>query len=224
MSRNQLVILGSAVAVVVLALVAYFYVFPGSSADSAVSEATQKSGMTILPSDRTMGSPKAPVVLVEYAAPSCPHCANYNAEVIPLLKQKYVDTGKVFYVFRVFPISAADGAAEAIARCLPADNYFAFIDLLFRNQKQWDPEYGVTDVHGALVQMGRIAGLSADKVDQCIQDKAEADQINKVAQDAMTKYNVSGTPTIVINGQPQQAGEVPWPTLQNVLNAALARK
>ena len=101
--------------------------------------------------------------MLEYAAPACPHCARFDETVFPLLKKNYIDTGKVFYIFRVFPIMPADGAAEAIARCLPADKYFRFIDLLFRNQKIWDPEYGVTDVRGGLVQMARIAGMSCRK-------------------------------------------------------------
>ena len=109
----------------------------------------------------------------------------------PLLKKNYIDTGKVYYVFRVFPLQPSDGAAEAMARCLPEDKYFQFIDLLFRNQPKWDREYGVTDVHGGLVQMGRIAGMSADQVDKCIADKAKQDRINKVAQDGQTKYNIT---------------------------------
>lgn len=226
MSRNQLYIVGGAVLVIILAAVGYFYFLPGSTDGTIAisSPAAQKAGVTLLPDDRTLGSPKAPIVMIEYAAPSCPHCAAFDMEVFPLLKRQYIDTGKVFYIFRVFPISAVDGAAEAMARCLPADNYFPFIDLLFRNQKQWDPEYGVTDVHSALVQLGRVAGMSAEKVDQCIQDKAINDRTNRIAQEASTKYGVEGTPTFVINGVVQQAGEIPWPTLQNILNSQLAHK
>jgi protein-disulfide isomerase len=187
------------------------------------SSATSAQDVDVFAFDHTMGSPKAPVVLVEYAAPSCPHCARFNAEVFPELKRRYIDTGKVRYVFRVYPISPVDGAVEGIANCLPADNYFAFIDLLFRNQKQWDPEYGVTDVHGALVSLGVGAGLSAEKVDHCLADKATADRINVIAQDGVTKYNIRSTPTLVINGAVQPAGFVPWPTLQAVLENLLSR-
>ena len=107
-----------------------------------------------------MGNPKAKVVLIEYAAPTCPHCAHFNETVFPQLKQKYIDTGKVYYVFRVFPLHPSDVAAEAMAVCLPKDSYFQFIDLLFRNQKDWDWEYQVQDIHGGLVKMGRIAGMT----------------------------------------------------------------
>jgi protein-disulfide isomerase len=225
LSRNQLIILGSALAVIVLAAILYFTVFQGSSDNgTGLSGTQQRAGVTVLSDDRTLGSPKAPVVVLEYAAPSCPHCAHFDMDIFPILKKQYIDTGKVFYIFRVFPISAVDGAAESMARCLPADNYFPFIDLLFRNQKQWDPEFGITDVHAGLIQMGRIAGMSADQVDACIKDEAKADRTNKVAQDGTTKYNIQGTPTFIIDGLVQPSGVVPWPTMQNIINSELSKK
>ena len=117
----------------------------------------------------------------------------------------------MFYVFRVFPLRPDDGTAEKIARCLPEDKYFSFIDLLFRNQPKWDVEYGVTDVHGGLVLLGRIAGMSADQVDKCIDNKTEDDRINKVAADGETKYNITGTPTLIVDGMPQLAGAMIMP-------------
>ena len=104
-------------------------------------------------------------------------------QTFPQLKAKYIDTGKVFYVFRVFPLRSDDGTAEKIARCLPEDKYFTFIDLLFKNQPKWDVEFGVQSpegVHDGLVLLGRIAGMSAEQVDQCMANKAEDDRINKV--------------------------------------------
>ena len=174
--------------------------------------------------DKTLGSPKAPITLIEYAAPMCPHCAHFNAEVVPLLISNYVNLGKVYYVFRVFPIGAADVSAEALARCQPADNYFQFIDLLFRNQAKWDPEYGATDVHGALVALGRIAGMSPEQVDACMNNQDEQKRIMAVAQDASTRYGVTGTPTLVINGEVQEAGGMPWTVLKTKLDSLLAKK
>ncbi len=223
MSRNQLIILVVAVAVLVAAGVGYYAFSPSTS--SAVPASAGEATYAITASDHTMGSPKAPVTMIEYAAPTCPHCAHFNETVFPLLKQKYIDTGKVYYVFRVFPLHPSDAAAEAMARCLPKDSYFQFIDLLFRNQPQWDWEYQVTDVHGGLVKMGRIAGMSEDQVDKCISDKTVQDQINKVAQDGQAKYNITGTPTFVINGEIHTAADVgEWPELQAVLDRLLGKK
>lgn len=223
MTRNQVIIVAVAVVIVVLAVAGY-YVFSPSATD-AVPANGGAAGYTLASDDRTMGSPKAPVVIIEYAAPTCPHCAHFEEEVFPLLKQKYIDTGKVYYVFRVFPLHPSDGAAEAMARCLPADNYFQFIDLLFRNQPKWDWEYQVTDIHGGLVQMGRIAGMSEEQVDKCIADKAMAERINKVAQDGQTRYNITGTPTFIINGAVHSSVDVgTWPDMQAAVDRLLAKK
>ncbi len=226
MNRNQLIIALVAVAIIVAAAVGYYKFFPSQTTSGAIPDATASTGpgYTIAADDRTMGDRKAKVVMIEYAAPTCPHCAHFNETVFPFLKQNYIQTGKVFYVFRVFPLHPTDGAAEAMARCLPADNYFEFIDLLFRNQAKWDWEYGVTDLHGALVSMGRLAGMTPEKVDSCIADKAMAERINKVAMDGQTRYNITGTPTFVINGVVHQSGEMGTPAdLQSVLDPLLKK-
>jgi protein-disulfide isomerase len=173
--------------------------------------------------DHTMGNPKAKLVLIEYAAPTCPHCAHFNETVFPQLKQTYIDTGKVYYIFRVFPLHPSDGAAEAMAVCLPKDSYFQFIDLLFRNQKDWDWEYQVQDIHGGLVKMGRIAGMSPEQVDSCINNKAVQDHINKVALDGQTRYSISATPTFIINGV-AHTDVAEWSAMQAALDAQLAAK
>ena len=224
MNRKQLLIGLVALAVVAVGVAAYFLWFSSSSSDAALPTGAEKYGIQITSRDRTLGSPKAPILMVEYAAPSCPHCAHFDMEIFPQLKQKMIDTGKVYYVFRVFPLGAVDVAAESIARCLPEDNYFQFIDLLFRNQSKWDPDgYDIPDVHAALVEMGRTAGLSADKVDACIGNQTVASQVAQVGQDAQTKYNISGTPTFLINGQ-VHGPFVDYTELQDFITPMLSKK
>jgi protein-disulfide isomerase len=223
-NRKQLLIGLVALAVVAVGVAAYFLWFSSSSSDAALPTGAEKYGIQITSRDRTLGSPKAPILMVEYAAPSCPHCAHFDMEIFPQLKQKMIDTGKVYYVFRVFPLGAVDVAAESIARCLPEDNYFQFIDLLFRNQSKWDPDgYDIPDVHAALVEMGRTAGLSADKVDACIGNQTVASQVAQVGQDAQTKYNISGTPTFLINGQ-VHGPFVDYTELQDFITPMLSKK
>ena len=202
MKNKQWIYAVVGVAIVAVLAAAYFVLYGGSSsedANAANGAAGGKVALTRL--DRTLGNPKAPIQIVEYAAPICPHCAHFNETLFPQLKSNYIDNGKVFYVFRVFPLQSADVAAEAIARCLPANNYFQFIDLLFRNQPKWDPENGVQDVHAGLVQMGRIAGLSAQQVDSCIGNQSEQKRIVQVGQDATSKFGINGTPTFIVNGE-----------------------
>ena len=222
MTRQQLLIALVAVAVIAIGIVSYI-VFFGASDATPVPDSGGKLTVQLKPTDRTLGNPKAPVLVVEYAAPSCPHCSRWDQDVFPLLKAQYIDTGKVYYVFRVFPLNPVDVAAEAMARCLPADNYFQFIDLMFRNQDKWDPEFGITDTHTALVAMGRIAGMSAEQVDTCIGNQAEQKTITDVGQEASTKYNVSGTPSFIINGQ-FRSGEVPWDQMKTLLDSMLPKK
>lgn len=221
MSRKPLLIGLVVIAIVALGVAAWF-VFFGSSTSSAIPDATQKQTVTITAWDRTMGSPKAPIQIVEYAAPQCPHCAHFDMAEFPFLKKEFIDTGKVYYILRVFPLSPADVAAEAMARCLPQDNYFQFLDLLWRNQPKWDPEYRVPDVHAGLVEMGRIAGMSADKVDSCIGNQAVSQKVTEVGQEATNKFGINSVPSFVVNGQVRQF-EGGWEDMQTYLNSLLKK-
>jgi protein-disulfide isomerase len=205
--------------------------FAGFLALLALTGCGQSSGGTagtsdrleITANDRTLGNPKAPIQFVEYAAPSCPHCAHFNETVFPMLKRDYIDKGKVFYVFRVFPIGAQDIPAEALARCMPKQSYFAFIDLLFRQQQVWDPEYGITNVQAGLIEVANVAGMSQDKALACMANKAEADRINKSAQEAVTRFNLNSTPSFVVNGQLRQVAAEP-DSMRKFLDALLSKK
>jgi len=110
MSRKSWMVLGL-VAVLVAGGAWYFLSASGDSATAA----DRADGNGITSHDMTMGNPNAKVVFIEYAAPMCPHCAHFNNDILPEIKKTYIDTGKVFYVFRVFPIGAPDGVAEKLA-------------------------------------------------------------------------------------------------------------
>jgi len=221
-SRKTLfIILG---VVVLIALAGISYTFMNESGSTGTADA---KGFEIQPTDRVLGNPKAKVVLIEYGAPSCPVCAAFNAQAFPQLKANYMDTGKIFYVFRMFPLRADDGSAEKIARCLPEDKYFAFIDLLFKNQPKWDVEYGVQSpegVHDGLVLLGRIAGMSREQVDQCMGNKAEDDRINKVASEAESRYGVHATPSFFLNGTSIGSGNIAYDTMAKLLDTELAKQ
>lgn len=226
MSRKTLfIVLG---VVVLIALAGIGYTFVNESGQSMAGG----KGYEIQPSDRVLGNPKSKVVLIEYGAPSCPVCANFNAQAIPRLKANYMDTGKIFYVFRVFPLRPDDGSAEKIARCLPEDKYFAFIDLLFKNQSKWDVEFSFENpalakpegVHDGLVLLGRIAGMSREQVDQCMVNKAEDDRINKGAADGEARYSITGTPTFILNGTNIGSGNIPYDTMAKLLDTELAKQ
>jgi protein-disulfide isomerase len=223
-SRTQMIIGG--VAAVALAVIMFLLLRPSGEGEDVLLANGGTSKIIVLKDDRTMGDPKAPITFVEYAAPTCPHCANFAMNVMPRIKKEYIDTGKVFYIFRNFPLSAADGAVEGIARvCLPADKYFEFLDLMFRNQPKWDPDgYVIPDVGAAIKQMARVKGISPEQADRCMTDKNEQERINQVAQDAVNRYNIQGTPTFVINGAVVQATEGTWPLLKQRFDSLLPKK
>jgi protein-disulfide isomerase len=223
LSRKTLIGIG---VVVILAIAGIAYAYNVMDSGSAGGSTASGPGFTLVSTDKTMGNPKAKVVLIEYGAPSCSICAYFFQNEFPKLKQNYIDTGKIFYVFRVFPLRELDGDSEKMARCLPEDKYFTFIDQLWRNQPKWDnAEYpGITDAHAALVQQGRIAGMTSEQVDQCINNKNEDDRINKVAAEAEQRYSINATPTFILDGTPLSAGSVPYDQLSKDLDAEIAKK
>ncbi|HEX3809327.1 MAG TPA: DsbA family protein [Rhizomicrobium sp.] len=211
-------------AVIALAVFGYVLFFGGDSTSDALAANAGTQDVTVLPGDITLGSPKAPVTMLEYAAPACPVCAYFNRENFPTIRKEYIDTGKVYYIFRVFPLSSVDLAAEGILRCLPKNQYLQFLDTLFRNQDKWDPDgHDIPDVHAALVSMARVAGMDAAQADKCMADPAQLARASKVGADASAQYGVHGTPTFIVNGE-IHVGPSTIDAWRKLLDAKLARK
>ncbi|MEO6339374.1 MAG: DsbA family protein [Caulobacteraceae bacterium] len=155
--------------------------------------------------EMSMGDAKAKVTVVEYASVTCPHCAAFNAEVFPAFKAKYVDTGKVRYVFREMLTAPAQVSAAGVlvARCAGRDKYFGVVDAIFRSQNEM---FTGGDVRGVLLRIGRSAGLSDDKTLACISDEKALKGVNDRFEKAITVDNISGTPMFVINGKKLTTG------------------
>jgi protein-disulfide isomerase len=186
--------------------------------------ASAASSPLVFKDDRTMGSTAAPVVLIEYAAPVCPHCARFSQTVLPQIKKTYIDTGKVLYVLRIFPLSALDGAVAGMANCMPDGRYFEFIDVAFRRQDLWDPDGNtIPDVTAGLHKLGGLAGLSPKRTDACIRDEAELARVTRIADDGEKTYKVDGVPTLILNGTPVEYDRTDWPNLQIRIDALLAK-
>ena len=178
----------------------------------------------IFPPDRILGAANAPVTLIQYASPSCPVCAHFQVDAFPLIKEKYIDTGKVRFVFRVFPLRPEDGDAEKLARCAPHDGYFRFMDVLFRNQEKWDPEFGISDSRTQLIALATASGLTVEQAVSCNNEKSLDAKINALAEDAELRYGVNGTPTFVIDGSALPSGYRTLDELTKPLDAELAKK
>ena len=147
--------------------------------------------------DSWLGSADAPVTIIEYASMTCPHCAHFHAEGFPVLKSKFIDTGKVRFVLREFPFDPLAVAGFMLARCA-GDKREAMIELLFAQQKNWaftdKPLQGLT----TLIKQ---AGMSQQTFDACLQDKALYDNVNAVRDRGAQKFGVDATPTFFINGK-----------------------
>lgn len=171
-------------------------------------------------SERVLGKADAPVTMIEYASLTCPHCAAFHNEAYLDIKKEYVETGKVRFVMRDFPLDRLALAASMMARCLPKERYFSMIELLFRGQQSWARD---TDPAGALAGVGRLAGLSQPNFEACLQNREILDGIMKSRNDGQNEHKIESTPTFVIDGK-TVAGGRPIEEFRKLLDAALAAK
>ena len=150
--------------------------------------------------DMALGPKDAAVTITEYASMTCPHCARFAEEVFPKIKAAYIDTNKVRYVFREFPLDIKAAAGSMLARCIAKDDagkYFAVIDMLFKSQEDW----AGPKTTEALKLIGKQAGLSGQAVEACLKDQALLDKIAADQKYANEILKVNSTPTFFINGE-----------------------
>lgn len=154
--------------------------------------------------DMALGDPKAPVTIIEYASMTCPHCAHFQETTFPELKKRYIDTGKVRYIAREFPLDTLAAAASMLARCASTEGsktpdpkkYFAMVDTLFAQQNTWAVEKPLPP----LLAIAKQAGFTQQTFDACLADQKLLDGIQKVRQRAVDKFKVQSTPSFFING------------------------
>ncbi|HEY0224257.1 MAG TPA: DsbA family protein [Pseudolabrys sp.] len=149
--------------------------------------------------DMVMGSDKAPVTIIEYASMTCPHCAHFNEATFPEIKKRYIDTGKVRYIFREFPLDSLAAAAFMLARCTAetdSNKYFVMVDTLFRQQRTWAVEKPLPP----LLAIAKQAGFTQQTFDACLANQTVLDGIESMRQRAVSVFKVQSTPTFFING------------------------
>jgi protein-disulfide isomerase len=154
----------------------------------------------LAPDDAILGKADAPITIFEYASLTCPHCAEFDQETFPKVKTDWIDTGKARLVFRDYPLDQMALKAAMLARCAPPDKFFSFIDVLFRSQTSWAAAGNADAVTQALSRIARLGGISEDKFNACINDKALNDRILNERLVAQQQYGVDSTPTFFVNG------------------------
>ncbi len=167
---------------------------PGLAQAPAVNPAT---ALAMGDDDHVLGKADAPITIVEYASLTCPHCRHFDQDVLPKLKEKWIDTGKAKLVFRDYPLDEPALRAAMVARCAPADRYFGFIDAIFAAQEQWAV---ASDYKAALGRIALLGGVSKEKFTACIGDKALENKVLASRLNATQQLSVNSTPTFFING------------------------
>ena len=203
--RKLAVILGAAF------LGVFSVALPGCAQENSTEDGAAASeaavDMPFLDQDMVLGDPNAPVEIIEYASLTCNHCATFHNTVVPRLKEKYVDSGKVKIVMRSFLLNAVDASASLLTRCVPEKRYFKFMEILFAQQTKWYniPEYQrLSGIHDARTANMMFVDSTIGEVSKIARQLGLNDKIGEylysVHQEGIQKYKVTATPTILVNG------------------------
>lgn len=198
-----------------------------------VTAATPEGGYRI-------GNPDAKVKLVEYGSIWCSHCREFHEAAMASLKRDYVATGNVSYELRTFVLNGPDLAATLLVRCGGQPTFWRSVDTFFTRQQEWQQKFvslpqsevqrlqslpqdrqilAYADAAG-LDDFVKPQGVTKARFEQCLTNKAEIDRLSAMNNEGITKFNVQGTPTFIINGE-KVDGAADWATLEPKLRAAL---
>ncbi len=148
--------------------------------------------------DKVLGNALAPVTCYEYASLTCGHCAAFHADGFKVLKEKYIDTGKVRYILREFPLDPLASAGFMLAHCAGEGKYYPMVDLLFAQQPAWTRTDKPVD---ALMGLVKQAGFTQESFEACLKNQSIYDGVNVVRQRGTEKFKVDSTPTFFFNGR-----------------------
>jgi protein-disulfide isomerase len=168
--------------------------------DQAFAQSAADVAKPVSLPDMAIGPKDAAVTVTEYASMTCPHCAAFTEQVFPKIKEAFIDTGKIRFVFREFPLDIKAAAGSMLARCIAKDDsakYFAVNELLFKTQNDWV----MKDTAASLTRIGKQAGLTQEAVEACLKDQALLDKIAADQKFANEVLKVNSTPTFFINGE-----------------------
>lgn len=169
-------------------------------------------------SPRVLGDPDVPLTMIEYSSLTCPHCASFHVNSYKQIVEAYVDTGRLKFEMRDFPLDQYALRASAMARAIDGKAYFALIDMLFKQQSSWTRSSNPLD---SVKKIGRLAGIPADTADAYMTNNDLLDAILNGRIDAQNDYDVNSTPTFVIGDQVVRGAE-PFATFQKIIEGQLA--
>ena len=193
---------------------------PALSTAAEAQEATVSSEVATVP-DMILGKLDAPVEVIEYASFTCPHCANFHDAVFDKLKKNYIDTGKVKFIYREVYFDKFGLWAAMVARCAGPEKYFPVSDMIYDTQKEWIGDGQPATIAENLRKIGLKAGMSKEALDACMNDNEKAKAMVAAYQSNATKDDVSGTPTLIVNGE-KHSGEMAYEEFAKILDEKLA--
>ncbi len=171
--------------------------------------------------DFSIGTTDAKINFIEYASFTCPHCADFHAQIFPKLKADYIDTGKLRFEYREVYFDRFGLWAAMVARCGGEMRYFGITDILFDTQREWAATDDPNAVVASLKKIGRTAGMDDATVDLCLKDAATADALVAHFETNFKADGIEGTPSFMINGT--KYSNMSYDKLKEVLDAELAK-
>ncbi len=166
-----------------------------------------------------LGRPDAPATVIEYFSLTCPHCATFHRETLPIIKQKYIETGRLKWVLRDFPLDRYALVAAVLAHCAGPERYPAFVETFLETQAQWARS---PDPLAALRTLAKLGGLSDEEMDACLADESMVDGILRMRLEGERTFGVDSTPTFIIAGQ-RHSGAIPPAEFERLLQPLFAR-
>jgi len=179
-----------------------FRLLIGLLALALLPSAAMAAKSALRPDDMTLGNPKAKVMVVEYASLACPHCAHFHNTVFPAFKKKYIDTGRVQFVYREFLTAPGELSVPAtlVSRCVPKKNYFVFLERAFAAQEGIYKDGTTAGLQRVLKGIAADLGLGEAAYDACLADKTGQASLDARMTLATQTDGVDGTPTFFVNG------------------------
>ena len=178
-----------------------------AGAGLALAGVGRAGAAAVVAGDMSLGDPKAPVKVVEYASVSCSHCARFNEDTFPALKAKYIDTGKVHYTLKelLTPPQQVAAAGFLMARCAGPAKYFKVVDEIFRSQPRWTSG----NIKPVFLEIAKANGMTEAQFEACLTDEAALNALRERVRKAVQEDKVTGTPTFVINGRRFEGSTTP---------------
>ena len=157
------------------------------------------SNKLIANTENFLGKNDAKVTIIEYASMTCGHCATFHEEIFPKIKEKYIKTGKVKFIYRDFPLDKQALFAAILAKCAPKEKYFDYVKLIYQTRDKWI-SHGVEDEFmNKLKKIGKMAGLGQKDMETCFKNEQLVDEIINIRSNAEKKYGIDSTPSFIIN-------------------------